>query len=227
MTTFMSKLRTVTLGTVHDLLDKAIDMNSPSFLRQYVRDLEDALDQMRNQAAIQAGQVRTMIRELGVEQHNIDAKTKMTQSSLEQGKTDVARIQAADVVRMKKELDRLTTDLESQKQSSAAIDKSVELLEQKHSLMLSRLRELERLDRDSKAKEQAAAAMAGAGKLVEGGADISVDDIESKMRERNDVASEKFDRAMGSIHTPEEDVETTQAVDDLLGELSKKEAKTA
>ena len=229
MTTFMSKLRTATLGTVHDLLDKAIDANSPSFLRQYVRDLEAALDQMRNQAAVQAGQVRTQQREITTLKDTIDIKTKQTQTSLQQDRKDLARIQAGEVVRLQKQLEQMNTDLESQKQNTEAIDKSVVLLEEKHSQMMARLHELERLDRDSKTKEQAATALAGAGKLVEGGADMSVDDIESKMRARNDIASEKFDRAMGSTSfKTEENPETTEAVDSLLAELGQhKEQKTA
>lgn len=229
MTSFMHKLRTATLGTVNDLLDKAIDLNSPSFMRQYVRDLEDALDQMTNQAAVQAGQVRTLSRERDTMQHTIDAKTKDAQISVTKGNQDLARIQAAEVVRLTKELTRMTDDLTAQKQSSANTDKTVALLNEKHSQMISRLRELERLDRDSKMKEQSATAAAGFGKLIAGGADMSVDDIQSKMRARNDVASEKFDRAMSSIQTtPEEDCETSAQVDELLASLAPKEvAKTA
>jgi phage shock protein A len=228
MGSFMHKLRTATLGTVNDLLDKAIDLNSPSFMRQYVRDLEDALDQMTNQAAIQAGQVRTLSRELDSMQHTIDAKTKDAQNSLAKGNSDLARIQATEVVRLTKELESRTNGLGAQKQSSANTDKAVALLNEKHSQMITRLHELERLDRDSKMKEQSATAAAGFGKLIAGGADMSVDDIESKMRARNDVASEKFDRAMSGIQTtPEQDSETSAQVDDLLASLTPKVEKTA
>ena len=223
MTGFVSKLRTLTLGSVHDLLDKAIDINSPSFLRQYVRDLEDALDHMRNQAAIQDGNVRRSIRERDQTQTGIEAKTKDTEKSLIQNRQDLARIQAAEVVRLKKTLDVLNADLKTQQVNLEAIDKSVSLLEEKHSQMVARLRELENLDRDSKNKEAAARAMEGAGKLIAGGADISVDDVESKMRARNDVASAQYDRAMGDLntHTVMDDSETNQAVDDLLETLKK------
>src|SRR2546430_4877220 len=51
--------------------------------------------------------------------------------------------------------------------------------------------------RDTKTKEAASSALNSASSLIDGGSDISVDDIETKMRARNDVASEKFDRAVG------------------------------
>lgn len=226
MSSFFGKLRTFSLGTAHDLLDKAIDTNSPSSVRQNVRDLEDALDQMRDQAARQAGMVRTLTRQKDDTQHNIDLKTKATQTSLQQNRQDVARIQAAEVVRLQKTVERLTSDISTQTANSAALDKSVMMLEERHSQMIERLRELERLDQDSKSKEAAAKAMSGAGKLIAGGSDISVDDIESNMRARNDVASEKFNRAMDGVNTAP-DAESNQEVDDLLNSLTPKDQKIA
>jgi phage shock protein A len=226
MTSFLNKLRVVTLGSIHDLLDKEIDLNSPSALRQYVRDLEDALDKMRNEAAVQAGQVRTLDREKGDLEHRIETSKIATTNFLKQGSKDAARVKAAEVVRMTAQVESTTKALEAQKIASQATDSAVVQLEAKHADMVSKVRDLERLDRDTKIKEQSSAAMQSASSLVQGGADISIDDIESKMRARNDVASEKFDRAMGSVKT-EEDPSTTAQVDDLLASLQPKDETAA
>lgn len=225
MSTFLQKLRTVTLGTAHDLLDKAIDLNSPSALRQYVRDLEDALDRLRNEAAVAAGQIRTMEREKGDYESTITYCTQTAQRYVNSGKQDLARIEASKVLRAKENLARVTSQLETQHTTSSNLDNAVALLDAKHTDMVQRVRDLERIDRDSKAKEQAAGALSAAGKLVSGGADISVDDIESKMRARNDVANEKFSRAIGDVRV-QEDEEHGAAVDDFLSNLAPK-AKTA
>ena len=71
MSGFLQKLRIVTLGAAHDLLDREIDMNSPSALRQYVRDLEDAIGKMNSELAVQEGGVRTLNREYGDLGHKI------------------------------------------------------------------------------------------------------------------------------------------------------------
>lgn len=226
MTSFLNKLRVVTLGAAHDLLDKQIDLNSPSALRQYTRDLEDALDKMRNEAAVQAGQVRTMIREQGDLEHRIESSKIATTNLLKQGNKDGARVKAAEVVHMTAQLGSTVNALEAQKIASQNTDAAVAQLEAKHTDMVGRVRELERLDRDTKIKEQSAAAMQSASSLVQGGADISVDDIESKMRARNDVASEKFDRAIGSVKV-EEDPNTSAQVDDLLNSLQPKDQTAA
>ncbi len=220
----MQKLRVVTLGAAHDLLDKTIDLNSPSALRQYVRDLEDALSKMKSEAAVQAGAVRTLNREHDDLVHSIQIKKDSIQADVNTGNQTRARQTATIVVTLQQQLDRNTKEIESQKVSSANLDAAVDRLEVKHTDIVTRVRELERIDRTSKSKEQSAAALNSANRLTSTGSSISIDDIESKVRSRGDVADEKFSRAMADTSTPE-DVETTQAVDDLLSSMQPK--KTA
>src|SRR6266481_1935672 len=140
MSGFLAKLRVVTLGSVHDLLDRAIDLNSPSVIRQYTRDLE--------------------------------------------------RPKAADLVRMRAKFAGADENIEHAKKASVDIDVAVSNLEGKHAAMVDRVRQLEQLDRDTKAKNSAASALAAAGRLIQGGADISVDDVQQRMARNNDVAQE-------------------------------------
>jgi len=226
MATLMQKVRVVLLGHAHDLLDKSIDMSSPSALRQYVRDLEEALQQMETEGATQAGMCRTYAREKADLEAKI-ATTKVTiTTQLSQKKDDLARANAARVVQFQAQLEHKAHDLASQQEASAKTDKAIADLRLKHDTMVSRLRELENLDTDTKIKEKSAAALSAAGKLVSGGADLSVDSIEGRMRARNDVASEQFDRAMGTLSTPE-DTETASQVDNLLASLQPKTASVA
>jgi phage shock protein A len=220
MAGILQKIRTLTLGATNDLLDKAIDMNSPTALRQYVRDLEDGLNKLETEAAAQAGAVRTSKRESEDLQHQIDAITESIKKLLagDEKAQALARVKAGTVVALKQQLEQKKTTLVNQEDASAKIDAGLERLRAKHQAMVTRVRTLESVDRETKGKEQAASALNAAGNLLEGGADISIDDIQSKMRARNDVASEKFDRAMGKV-TPAEDPETTSQVDSFLASL--------
>lgn len=202
-------------------------MNSTSALRQYIRDLEAALDKMKNEAATQAGGVRTLDREKG----DLESKIATQRAAFAKilAKTDIPeeqRKQAAQplgiqILALQKQLDAKAQSLAEQKNTSEQLDKAVVDLQRKHDECLARVRELERIDRDSKAKEQAAQTVEYAGRIVGSGADLSVDDIEGKMRARNDVANEKFARAMGSAHT-EPDPGTSEDLDKLFAELSPK-----
>lgn len=226
MASFLSKLRVVTLGTAHDLLDKAIDLNSPSAIRQYTRDLEDALDRLKSEAAIQAGTVRTLEREKVELSERIKTTEATIKKLVDTGHEDLARPKAADLVRMRKQFGEADGNINSARKSSHDIDVAVAKLEAKHTEMVDKVRELERLDRDTKARTSAAQTITAAGRLVKGGTDISVDDVESRMRANNDVAQERFNRAMGDA-TVLEDTETTAAVDDVLSEFKEKKSASA
>jgi len=229
MTSFMQKLRVVTLGSVHDLLDKQIDMKSPTVVRQYVRDLEDALDKMRNEDAIQAGAVRTTTREKGDLEARI-AKEKSNISNLLAGtaanKTEMARLKGTLVVQMQGQLTTIEARLVDQQKTSADITSALNKLDATHTMAVNKLRDLENLDRDTKMKKSSADSVESINRVIGMGADISVDDIESRMRQQNDVQSVRFERAMDSTKT-EEDPDTAAAVDSLLSDLQPKQAKTA
>lgn len=227
MSTFLQKVRLITLGAVHDLLDRKIDMNSPSVLRQYTRDLEDALEKMHNETAIAGGRVRTLKREAGDLESRIASGTSQIQrllASTDADRENRAREQGSVVVRLQQTLETNKQELVSAVANLSSLETAVANLEAKHRDIVERVRDLERLDRSTKSMEAAADALNQAGRLVQSGADVSVDDVQARMRERNDVATEKFTRAMGDIRT-EEDPAHRDAVDDLLNSLRSADAK--
>ena len=213
---FLQKLRIVTLGAANDLLDKAVDMNSPSALRQYVRDLEDAIGKMNSELAVQEGGLRSLKREYGdlgakiaSEKNNI--KTMMATNP------DGARARAAIVLEEQKHFDNMGNDINNQQAVIDQLQKSSENLQAKHDLMVSRVRELERLDRDTKTKQAAAHANDAANAILGLDSSKSIDDVEDRMRRQNDVASAAFDRSMAAGAKPDE---TNSAdVDALLASL--------
>lgn len=218
---FLHQIRTLTLGTAHDLLDKAIDLNSPTMLRQYCRDLEDAVGKMNSELAIQNGQVITLTRQKSDLEAAI-AKDKQTIAALlassSVNATGLARSRGELVLQNQKRLDALAADLVSQQDTVQKLTTVVHNLQGKYELMLSRVHELERLDRDSKAKESAATALNAAASLANGPSVASIDNVEERIRARNDVASAKFDQSMGSIPS-DSDVDPSD-LDALMASLT-------
>lgn len=195
MATFLSKFRTLTLGTAHDLLDKAIDMNSPTILRQYVRDLETSENNLRSEAAVAAGGIRTLTRDKGDLEHRIADETAAAKNLMTTNPT-AARIHASNAVTMQGLLTDKAKDLVDQTTMSANLDAALAKLDAKHTQMLAAVRRLESMDRSTKAKEQAAGALQNANAAANSGDGISIDSIKEKMTARADVADEKFNRAM-------------------------------
>lgn len=217
MSGFLQKLRIVTLGAAHDLLDREIDMNSPSALRQYVRDLEDAIGKMNSELAVQEGGVRTLNREYGDLGHKIVGDKSDVKALVAAGKNDVARGRAAIIVEEQKHFDQMGIDITNQQDVVDKLQTASQNLQAKHDLMVQRVRELERLDRDSKTKEMAATAVTEANDILGADGSESIDNLEEHMHERNDIASAKFDRAMAS--TPQPTGADSPEVDELLASL--------
>lgn len=219
---FLNKTRALILGTVNDLVDKTIDLNSPTVIRQYVRDLEGAIDTVRSNTAIQDGQYRTMVREQSELTTKIaNDKAIMTKllTSTDPTAAGIAHSKATITVQDQQWLNSMTESIAAQQKVSEQMKQTVTQLETKHEEMLARVRELERMDRDTKAKESAANAITQAGKIAGNIDNPSVDDVQDRMHRRNDVASAQFDAAMGSMHTDQPDSED---VNDLLDSLKPK-----
>jgi phage shock protein A len=224
---FLDKLTTFAKGSAHDLLDRAIDLNSPTMVRQYVRDLEDGINQIKTNAALSDGQLRTAIRERSELSSKIETDkatiTKLLASTDPKG-PQAAKDKGAVVVQNQSRLKAMDDSIAIQQQIVDKTNQTISSLETKHELMVSRVRELERLDRDTKAKESAATAITNAGKLAGVADNAGVDDLEDRMRRRNDVASAKFDSAMGDIHVDQPDSDDVNA---LLESLKPQEAVAA
>lgn len=197
--TFLSNLRTYAMGKANDLLNKAIDMDSPTMLRQYVRDLETAEASLRTEAAIAAGQVRTMLREKADLQHRLADETaaaKAAMSSTASNKDTLATAHASAAVTLQAQIADKEKELTDQRTLSTDLDASFVKVDARHTMMVMNVRRLESMNRSAKAKEHAAGILQSAASASASGSSISVDNIEQKIAADKDIADEKFERAM-------------------------------
>lgn len=219
------KIRLVALGNMEDLLDKVIDTNSPAVVKQYCRDLETALNELRNEAAVAAGQVRILTREKaeaeGQKKHLEDVVTAVLHSA-DPNKEAVAKQQAMALPGIGRRIATIEETLTSQIETSRNLDSAVQALEQKHQAMVGRIQELDLLDRSAKAKEKAASALNNANSMAAAGSNISVDNLESRMRGRSDIADAKFERAMGSATALADNSADSVEADAILEQLKSK-----
>lgn len=232
MSGIFAKARAFTLGNMHDLLDKAIDLNSPAVLKQYVRDLETAIEQLKTEAAVQAGGLRTLNREIGDLQNNITGKTAAIHVRLaslakpvnDQGQAGTAtmdptvRSWGAQVVAWQKELDAKKAQLPAQQKVVTDLDGAVAKLDAKHTEAVSNVRSLESRAHMTEAKNKSVKALEQTASLTSSVDAGSIDNLQAKVAAAADVADEKFDRAMGSDAFAES-AEQTQDVDAFLNTL--------
>lgn len=216
---FLQKTRTVILGHLNDLLDKSIDMNSIPVLKQYVRDLEDAIDSAQHQSAVSTAQVTTLSRELEVTQKSIDTDKQRAQAFLAKSNEQAARSVASRIHDQQQTVESLKSQITTATQQAAAMEVAVAKMQTKHNAMLTQVRTLEGKDRNSKALEQAASSIKSAATALGTSVDANVDDLARRIDARNDLAQEEFKRATDDMNSAPEDPLKEAAVDDILAGL--------
>jgi phage shock protein A len=219
MAGLLEKVRIGVLAQAHNLLDKLIDLNSPQAVKQYIRDLEDSINGIENDAAEAAGHVTTTDREihrLSGQVDSYDHAIDAILSSNDPSANDKARELQVKLNGFKQQFEAKQTELATAKETSDALSHSLSALRSKHQSMVQQLSTLESMDRAAKDKERAARALQQAAKISSLGSDISVDDLASRIQARHDVADEKLKRALATVDdTLGKDVALTQADADI------------
>jgi phage shock protein A len=219
MAGLLEKVRIGVLAQAHNLLDKLIDLNSPQAVKQYIRDLEDSINGIENDAAEAAGHVTTTDREIHRLTGQIDSYDHAIDAILgsnDPSANDKARELQVKLNGFKQQFEAKQTELATAKETSDALSHSLSALRSKHQSMVQQLTTLESMDRAAKDKERAARALQQAAKISSIGSDISVDDLASRIQARHDVADEKLKRALASVDdTLGKDVALTQADADI------------
>ncbi len=202
MASIWQKIRTLTLGNIHELLDAAIDLNSVAACKQYVRDLEEAKDKMRDQAAAARGRLGQSQAAVATLEHQIATDTEHAQLLLDDddasNDADAERLMEG-VVTKTELLETKKTQLATDKQVSDALGEAVRKITAKHAEMVNNVRRLEALEQQTKAQEQATAALKQAGKLANATDGVSVDNVEQRLRDRAAASSEQFKDAMSDM----------------------------
>lgn len=202
MASLWNKLRTLTLGNLHALLDKAIDLNSIAAVKQHIRDLEEAKDELGESVAVAKARVVT----LGNQRNALKVQIDTTNENIDLVLTDadesndhLAEPLEQRLMGYEEQMSTLAGELETAEKTHKALAEASVRLTGKHREMLSALRRLEALDRSTRAKEQAASALKQAGAAGSSADAVSVDNVTQRLEERAAVADAKFDSAMGTF----------------------------
>lgn len=202
MAGFFKKLRDLTLGNLHELLDAAIDLNSVAVCKQYVRDLEEAKDKMRDQAAAARGRLGQSQAAVATLEAQIATDTEHAELLIndddESNDGDAQRLMEG-VIQKQELLATKQTQLATDKQVAEALGEAVRKITAKHAEMVNNVRRLEALEQQTKAQEQATEAMRSAGKLANSADGVSVDNAEQRLRDRAAASQEKFKDAMSDL----------------------------
>ena len=200
MSSLIQKARLLILSNLHDLLDSAIDMNDLGAVRQKVRDLENAKNEIGDEAAIATGHVGQLELEMSalqIEMDTTDRNITMLLSDSDPDNDQYAIPLETTLMSCEEEMASMQESLGDANTAAVQLTEAATKLTNRHREMLQSLRRLERMERSSKAKDRATEALKSIGNLT--GASDSVDDVARRLRDRRTASDAKFNRALGGI----------------------------
>jgi len=223
-----ARIQTLVKAHTNDLLDKAIDMNSIPVLKQYGRDLEDALNKVKHEAAMAAAHVTTLNSQAAALQTDIDSNTARGKAFMAKTPPDTANatVCAGRIHDGQAELADKLQEISQAKTDSAAMDDARLKLQTKYESTVSQLRRLESRDGMTRAKEQSVAALKNIGDQTSGSSAVSIDNLSEKINARGDEADEEFNRTIADS-TPPPDPLRDEAVGNILDSFKEKQPTTA
>ena len=215
MAGLFQKARVAALSSAHALMDKIIDMNSIGAVKQYVRDLENSLEDLEDAAATAAGHLRTVQRDavqLQSQIKELNQNIDFILSDNNPANDHLAKPLEARLIGLEQRVSSKNEEIDSGQKTSQALNEAVSTLQAKYQSMVEQLQRLEAMDTAAKAKENAVQAIRNAGRITSAGGSVSVDAVADRIQRRSDVADAKFEQAMGEMSGQvEKDVVLAQA----------------
>jgi phage shock protein A len=202
MASLFQKARIAALSTAHGLMDKVVDLNSIGAVKQYVRDLENALDDLQDAAATAAGHVRTVQRDADQLKSQIKELNQNIDFILSDGKPEndhLATPLEARLIGLEQLVSTKDEEIATGQKTAQALSEAVSTLQTKYQNMVQQVIRLEAMDKAAKAKESAVEAMRQAGQITSAGGDVSIDAVADRIQRRSDVADARFERVMGDM----------------------------
>jgi phage shock protein A len=215
MASLFQKARIAALSAAHALMDKIVDLNSIGAVKQYVRDLENALEELEDAAAVAAGHVRTVQRDADQIRYQMKELNQNIDFILTDNKPEndsLATPLEARLIGLEQRITTKDEEITNGQATAKALGEAVTTLRTRYQNMVQQVQRLEALDQAARAKENAVQAIRQAGQIASTGSDVSIDAVSDRIQRRADIADAKFDRALGEMNdTVEKDVVISQA----------------
>ncbi len=161
METLRQKARVLSLAWLHQVADAAIDTHSIPVVQQHIRDLEQAMSDLREAQAQNAGAIAGLNRQIG-QLHQQEAVLNTQADALLQlnpPREDLASTVEQRLEEVENSLTPLNNQLEKSQAIQAQYEQAMSALDAKHTSMMRQLSTLQSLDTSASAEDRAARAL--------------------------------------------------------------------
>jgi len=201
MASVLDKVKTLLSASFNDMIDNALKRNPIKILNQYLRDHEQALDEMRSDRGVALGSLRTAERKV-IETQDLIARIE---AEIEAVLTDddatndyLAENLAQDLVGQEERLEVYHQAHES----AIRVNKALQMAESKMRGRIISLRNqialLEAIKFEADVKQMSADRLISSAKMISSGT-TSVEALAEEIKLKRDKADAKFELAMGTM----------------------------
>ncbi len=221
MASLLEKVSTLISANLHSLVDQALKMNSLAVIDQYIRQIEDNLEDLEDAAATVGGEVKTIRRKLNDLEQKEDELDRAVDAFLVEGNEEAAAAAQSKL----NSTQRLVETYEDQAarlkdEYQKLLDAKVKL-EARLSTMKQEREELQALLELAKSKEIAVTAMKGLDDLM-GSGDTDISRIAGSIYARLDKATTAAEMRAASLDEQINEVLERDVLNAQLAERKKK-----
>lgn len=244
MASIIQKTKTLIQANLHDMVDRALQSNSPAVMKQYIRDAQENLRDLEDATATVGGEVRTLKRKYEEYKKEADKYDRSIDLLLMSGKADLARAAQGKLNSARELQEQYHTQWVTQAREYKTLQAARLKLMAKLTEIKQEQRELEALLKLAKSKEKTVKAIKSIEDL-QGVGDADMERLGNSIRARIDKADaeaemyasrldNQMDEALGSaeldlqleerkrrlgLAAPEPVIEEEISDEDLLKEL--------
>lgn len=201
MATILQKVKTLLSASFHDLIDQALKQDPIRTLNQYLRDHEDALEEMQGDRAVALGSVKTATRKVIETQDLI----QRIEDEIEALLTDddatndyLAENLAQDLVGQEEKLQVLNQARESAMRANTALQMAEAKMQGRIISLRNQIDLLQAIKFEADIKQMSADKLISSARMISSGT-TSVEALAEDIKRQRDSADAKFDIAMETM----------------------------
>ena len=215
MASLLEKVQTLISANLHWMVDQALKSNSIAVISQYIREVEDNLEDLENAVATVGGQVKTLKRQHDDSQAKADELDRNIDLFLKEGREDLAMAAQSKLNSTQRLVTTYSTQLEQMQREYQSLMDARLKLEAKLTTIKQEKEELQALLDLAKSKEIAAKTMKSLDDLA-GVGDADVARIAESIRGRLDRASAESEMRAATLDKQMDDVLERDQLDSQL-----------
>ena len=192
MASIIDKTKTLISANLHDMVDKALQANSPAVMKQYIRDAQENLEELDKATATVGGEIKTLQRKYEEYKKEADEIDRRIDLFLMQGKADLARAAQNKLNTARKLQEDYQTQYTTQAKQYEVLKAARLKLQAKIDTVKQEQRELESLMKLAASKEKTVKAIKSIDDLT-GVGDADIARIGDSIRARIDKADAEAD----------------------------------